>query len=200
QTPDEHLTQALQLAGQAIQVDPGFGAGYAVLGFTQALAGDKLKALENARLAVAIQPGDAFVQFLKAVTFVLSGIPEEAFPPLDEAMRLNPIEKRAPYLNVYGIGRFANKEYQMALNLFAKNQDRMGPHGPHMDIFRAAAYAHLGNDENASAIINELKVTTPKYPYAAWLESWLGRGEHLHVTLKRLSDKGLSVPAEYLLE
>lgn len=64
--------------------------------FSQALAGDKVEALENARLAAAIQPGDAFVQFLKAVTFVLSGIPEEAFAPLDEAMRLKPIEKRAP--------------------------------------------------------------------------------------------------------
>lgn len=200
QTPDEHLTLALQLAGQAIQVDPGFGAGYAVLGFTQALAGDKLKALENARLAVAIQPGDAFVQFLSGVTFILSGIPEEAFAALDDAIRLNPIEKRAPYLNVYGIARFANQEYQMALDLFAKNMDRIGPHGPHMDIFRAAAYAHLGNDENASVIIDELKVISPEYPYAAWLKSWLGRSEHLHVTLKKLSDNGLSIPAEYLPE
>ena len=199
-TPKEHLAQAKNLAEEAIQIDPGFGAGYAVLGFSQALAGDKVEALENARLAAAIQPGDAFVQFLNAVTFVLSGIPEEAFAPLDEAMRLNPIEKRAPYLNVYGIGRFANKEYQTALDLFAKNQDRNGPHGPHMDIFRAAAYAHLSNNEEASAIIKELKRTSPDYPYAAWLESWLGRGEHLHVTLKRLSDNGLSVPAEYLLK
>jgi TolB-like protein len=199
-TPNEHLAQATNLADKAIQIDPGFGAGYAVLGFTQALAGDKVEALDNARLATAIQPGDAFVQFLKAVTFILSGIPEKAFAPLNEAMRLNPIEKRAPYLNVYCIGRFANQEYQMALDLFARNQDRMGPHGPHMDIFRAAAYAHLRNDEMASAIIKELKVTSPEYPYAAWLESWLGRGEHLRVTLKKLSYNGLSVPAEYLPE
>lgn len=199
-TPEENLAQAKNLADKAIQIDPGFGAGYAVLGFSQALAGDKIEALDNARLATAIQPGDAFVQFLRAVTFVLSGIPEEAFAPLDEAMRLNPIEKRAPYLNVYGIGRFANQEYQMALDLFAKNQERVGPQGPHMNIFRAAAYAHLKNDEMASAIIEELKVTSPDYPYVAWLESWLGRGEHLHATLIKLSDNGLSVPAEYLSE
>jgi adenylate cyclase len=199
-TPNEHLAQAKNLADKAIQIDPGFGPGYAVLGFSQALAGDKVEALENARLAAAIQPGDAFVQFLKAVTFILSGIPEKAFAPLDEAMRLNPIEKRAPYLNVYGIGRFANQEYQMALDLFAKNQGRMGPHGPHMDIFRAAAYAHLSNNEEASAIIKELKATSPEYPYAAWLESWLGRGEHLHDTLKKLSDNGLRIPAEHLPE
>ena len=198
--PDEHLVQANNLADKAIQIDPGFGAGYAVLGFSQALAGDKVEALNNAQLATAIQPGDAFVQFLKAITFVLSGIPEEAFAPLDEAMRLNPVEKRVPYLNLYGVGRFANQEYQMALDLFAKNQGRMGPQGPHIDIFRAAAHAHLGNDEMASAIIKELKVKSPEYPYAAWLERWLGRGEHLQVTLKKLSDNGLSVPTEYLPE
>jgi TolB-like protein/Flp pilus assembly protein TadD len=199
-TPDEHLAQAKNLADKAIHIDPVFGAGYAVLGFTQALAGDKIEALDNARLATAIQPGDAFVQFLGGMTFVLSGIPEAAFAPLEEAMRLNPVEKRVPYLNVYGISRFANQEYQMALDLFAKNQDRMGPQGPHVNIFRAATYAHLGNDEMASAIIKELKVASPEFPYTTWLERWLGRGEHLQVTLKKLSDNGLSVPTEYLPE
>ena len=199
-TPDEHLAQAKNLADKAIHIDPGFGAGYAVLGFTQALAGDKIEALNNARLATAIQPGDAFVQFLRATTFVLSGIPEAAFAPLDEAMRLNPVEKRVPYLNLYGVGRFANQEYQMALDLFAKNQDRMGPQGPHIDIFRAAAYAHLGNDEMASITIKELNAAFPEFPYVAWLKNWLGSGEHLKVTLKKLSDNGLGVPAEYLSE
>ena len=197
-TPDEHVTQAIKLAKQAIEVDPGFGAGYVVLGFTQALAGEKVEALENVRLASAIQPGDAFVQFLLGVTFILSGIPEDAFGALDEAIRLNPIEKRAPYLNVYSIGRFANREYQSTLNLIAQNQARNGPHGPHMDIFRAAAYAQLGKHKEASAVINELKSTSPDFPYAAWLESWLGRGDHLRITLQKLSDHGLIIGSEHL--
>lgn len=143
-TPAENLEQALDLAGQAIQVDPGFGAGYAAFGFTHALAGNKVEALENARLAVALQSGDAFVQFLRGVTFILLGIPEDAFAALNEAIRPNPIERRAPYLNVSSIGRFANREYQSALDLLAKNDTRNGPRGPHMEIFRAAAHAHLG--------------------------------------------------------
>jgi TolB-like protein len=119
-TPDENLMQALDFAGQAIDVDPGFGAGYAVLGFTQALSGEKAEALENERLAAALQPGDAFVQFLRAVTYVLLGIPEEAFAALDEAIRLNPVERRAPYLNVYSIGRSRHsprKDYDLKSDL-----------------------------------------------------------------------------------
>ena len=52
----------------------------------------------------------------------------------------------------------------------------------------------------ASAVIKELKVKSTEYPYVAWLERWLGRGEHLQVTLKKLSDNGLNVPTEYLPE
>jgi tetratricopeptide (TPR) repeat protein len=195
-TPDENLTQALDIAAQAIEVDPGFGAGYAVLGFAQALAGKKAEALENARLAAAIQPGDAFVQFLRAVTYVLVGIPEEAFAALDKAIRLNPIERRAPYLNVYSIARYANREYRATLDLIEKNNARSGPRGPHMDIFRAAAHAHLGDSDAASAMIRELKETAPDFPYAAWLESWLGQSDHLHSTLLKLSENGLVVPID----
>jgi tetratricopeptide (TPR) repeat protein len=193
---DKNLTQALDLAGQAIEVDPGFGAGYAVLGFTQALSGEKAEALENERLAAALQPGDAFVQFLRAVTYVLLGIPEEAFAALDEAIRLNPIERRAPYLNVYSIARFANREYQAALDSISQNNARNGPRGPHMDVFLAAAHAHLGDNEIASAMFRELKETAPDFAYAAWLESWLGRSDHLHATLRELSEHGLIVPTE----
>ena len=139
---------------------------------------------------------DAFVHFLKGVTFILSGIPEQSFAPLQEAIRLNPIEKRAPYLNVYAIGRYANREYQSTLDIIDSNLDRQGPHGPHMDTFRAAAYAQLGEQEKASAIIQDLMSKAPDYPYAAWLESWLGQGEHQQSTLHKLSSSGLPLPSE----
>ena len=199
-TPDEYLVQAMTLAEESIRIDPGFGSGFAVLGFSQALKGDKVEALENAQLAASLQPGDAFVQFLKAVTLTLSGVPAEAFAPLEEAIRLNPIEKRTPYLNAYGISQFANLDYQAALDMFAKNQERSGPQGPHMEIFRAAAYAHLGNHVMASEIIKNLNETAPEYPYSSWLESWLGQGEHLQTTLNKLSANGLNVSEAYLMK
>ena len=198
-TPNENLARAIDYSQQAIQVDPSFGAGYATLGFTQALMGFKVDALENVRLATAIQPGDAFVHFLRGVTLTLLSVPEEAFSSLDEAIRLNPIEKRTPYLNVYGITRFVNREYQLALDLLAKNKEKGGPVGPHMDIFSAAAYAHLGNRAEASAILERIIETAPDFPYAAWLESWIGKGAHLTTTLSKLSESGLQVPDEYLM-
>ena len=191
ENPEEQLALATSFAEQAIQVDPRFGAGHVVLGFAQALSGDKVEAVENARLAAAMQPGDAFVRFIKGMIFILAGLPEEAISPFNEAIRLNPLEKRAPYLNALGIARYANGEYQEALDTFASNQARGGPQGPHMDVFRAAAHAQLGNIDQASEIINRLTMTIPDYPYEAWLTSWIGQGEHLQSTLEKLSALGL---------
>jgi len=53
ETPDKHLTMSRSYAGQAIEIDPRFGAGHVVLGFAQVLSGDKVEALETARLAAA---------------------------------------------------------------------------------------------------------------------------------------------------
>ena len=192
----EPLAQAISFAEQAIQVDPRFGASHVVLGFAQVLVGDEVEAVKNARLAAAMQPGDAFVQFIKGMIFILAGLPGDAFSPFNEAIRLNPIEKRAPYLNALGIARYANGQYQEALNTFTKNQVRGGPQGPHMDVFIAASYAQLGDNEQASAIIKELNQRFPNYPYKPWLASWIGRDEHLQLTLGKLSENGLVIPTD----
>ena len=192
--PGENLAQAIDFAKQAIQVDPRFGAGHVVLGFAQALAGDEVEALENAQIATAVQPGDAFVQFIRGMIFILAGLPEEAVSPFNEAMRLNPIEKRAPYLNALGIAHYAKGDYPEAINTFASNEARGGPQGPHMEVFRAAAYAQVGNNEQASAIIKKLNAAFPDYPYGPWLANWIGQGEHLQLTLEKLSDNGLAIP------
>ena len=191
QTPKENLIEALSYAERAVEVDPTFGASHVTLGFTQVLMGNSIEALENTQLAIAMQPGDEFVQFLRAATLVIAGLPGEAFIPLDEAIRINPLEIRAPYLNFYGIAKYANKEYRASLDMIARNQKRGGPQGPHMEIFRAAAYTQLGEDAKASAIINTLNESFPQYPYLDWLSSWITPGEHLRSTAEGLSRNGL---------
>ena len=194
--PGEHLEQAISFAEQAIEVDPRFGAGYVVLGFSQVLSGNPVEAVKNARLAAAIKPGDAFVQFIKGMILIMAGLPEEAIAPLNEAIRLNPLETRAPYLNSLGIARYANGQYQETLDMLARNLARGGPQGPHMDVFRAAAHAQLGNKERATEIVATLNATFPDYPYSPWLASWIGQGEHLQSTLEKLSENGLVIPTD----
>ena len=136
------------------------------------------------------------MQFIKGMILILAGLPEQAFAPLNEAIRLNPLETRAPYLNSLGIARYANGQYQEALDMLASNLDRGGPQGPHMDVFRAAAHAQLGNKERASEIVATLNATFPDYPYSPWLASWIGQGEHLQSTLEKLSENGLVIPTD----
>ena len=69
-----------------------------------------------------------------------------------------------------------------------------------MEIFRAAAHAHLGEAREAMVIVEKLKLNYPAYPYLDWLESWLGRGAHLEQTVKLIADSGLDLRREYLPE
>ena len=192
QSRKNDLDAAVTYAEEAIARDDSFGASHVVLGFAQSLQGSRTPALENVRLAAAIQPGDAFVQFLTGVTFVLSGLPEESFAPINEAIRLNPVEKRTPYINVYGIARFANQEYELALAAFDRNDSRDGPQGPHMLVFRALSLTALGREKEAEAIAGVLREQFPSYPYQGWLQTWLGQSKHLDQVLQYLTDLGLT--------
>ena len=56
------------------------------------------KALKYANQAIAVQPGDAFVQFIFGFNLALLGKPNEAITLLKEAIRLDPAEPSTPYL------------------------------------------------------------------------------------------------------
>lgn len=192
--PGYELEVAIKLARKAIQMDPDFGMGYASLAFAFALDGQIEEGLENARRAVLLSPGDAFVQFIHGMNLVLSRRTTEAFEPLMKAIRLDPAESRTPYLNVLGIAHFTNKDYSDTIDLLNKNRQRGGPRGPHMDIFSAAALANLGRETEARHQVAELNLTYPNFPYEAWLEKWIGPGEHLDTTIEKLRFLGLTQP------
>jgi Flp pilus assembly protein TadD len=139
-------------------------------------------------------PGDAFVQFIYGMNLVISGRPAEAFEPLTKAIRLNPVEPRTPYMNVLGIAHFANRDYSSTINLLKRNRQRGGPRGPHMDIFSAAALANLGRDIEARHQVEGLIQSFPDFPYEAWLQKWIGSGEHLDTTIEKLKALGLAQP------
>ena len=46
-------------------------------------------------------------QFIQGNVFILSQRANEAIGPLSEALRLDPVEPRAPYLNLLGIAFYA---------------------------------------------------------------------------------------------
>jgi TolB-like protein/Tfp pilus assembly protein PilF len=171
--PGTELGQGIDLALKAIETDPEFGMGHATLAFAYVMSGRQDEALPRARRAIDVQPGDAFTQFVYGICLGHAGFPSEAIAPLSEALRLDPAEPRTPYRNVLGLAHFATGEYARAVELFDNNLQLGGPSGPHMDLFRASAYAELGQEEMAKSIISGLVESHPEFPFEKWLARWI---------------------------
>jgi len=189
--PDIELEKGINLALKAIETDPEFGMGYVTLAFAYAMSGRQEEALSNARRAIAVQPGDAFTQFMYGLCLTLSGEPREAMTPLSEAIRLDPAEPRTPYRNVLGQAYYLTKEYSTAAGLFEENLRIGGPSGPHMDILRASTYAELGQEKKAKAIIRDLMQSYSKFPFEKWLARWVQSSDDLSRLMGNLYRLGL---------
>lgn len=189
--PAADLEKAIALAKKAVEVDAEMGLSHAALGFAYTVSGRSEEGLTSARQAVAVQPGDPYTQWLLGVDLVLSGHADMAFEPLSAALRLNPAEPRTPYLNLLGIAHYATGDYAGAVDLMERNLTRGGPSGLHMDVFRASAYAELGQEDDARAAIEPMLLSQSEFPAEAWLLRWLGSGERLQITMNSLYRLGL---------
>jgi tetratricopeptide (TPR) repeat protein len=189
--PLKSLEEATALARKAIETDPDFGMGHATLALAYVLSGKREEGLTIARRAIAVQPGDAFGQWLLGVNLVLAGKPDEAIAPLTKALRLDPVEPRTPYRNVLGIAHYAVAEYATTAEILEQNLKRGGPPGPHMDIFRAAAYVELGQVQKAQEVIDHVLLSQPRFPVEKWLTQFLGSGDSFRTTMDNLHRLGL---------
>jgi len=188
--PTKDLELAVTLANRAVEIDEHFGMGYASLGFASTLSGNFGRGLANARQAVAVQPGDSYSRWMYGVVLVLSGDTGRAIEHLTEALRLDPVEPRTPYLNVLGIAHYVAGDYAAAIDVLERNLERGGPTGPHMDVFRAATFAALSREDDAGAIIYALRLSYPEFQHEAWLSRWLDP-DSLDETLSKLYSAGM---------
>lgn len=190
--PGSELETAIRFSLQAIETDPGFGMGYVNLAFAYAMSGRQKEALFNARRAITVQPGDAFTQFVYGLCLALSGKPREAMIPMSEAIRLDPAEPRTPYRNALSITHYVVGEYAAAVRLLDENLEKGGPTGPHMEVFRAASYARLGQEDKAHSILQELDRTKSEFPMKKWLARWHLSVDDLSETVSTLNQLGFT--------
>ncbi len=191
--PAWELANAKAMAQKAIDLDPEFGPGYAMMAFAQILAGEREAAIANANQSVLIQPGDAFARFIVGMSLIISEEPEQSIPHFQEALRLDPLESRMPYLNLLGIAYYAAGDYSNAVALIEQNYRRGGPRGPHMELFRIASYAQLEDREKAMDLANTFKSTDSAFPVTKWMNRWLLDEQQQAHTLKLLKDSGLDL-------
>ena len=191
ESPADDLRQALTLAESAVGIDPAYPMGFAALAFAQALAEDSAGALTSVRRVLAIRPHKASSHTVAAIALILSGEPSRAIELLTEALRLNPDEARTPFLNILGVAQYVNGDFSGAAESIEKNLARRGPGGPHMDVFLAAAYAQMGKNFEAQAIIEKLQRTNPDYPVNNWLGNFTESENELQAIMSKLYALGL---------
>ena len=190
---EEELTTATALAERAIALDVRFGVAYAMLSFAQ-LMGDHLEpSVANARKAVDIQPGEAFSQFILGMNLTIAQRYEEAINALQEAVRLDPLEPRTPYLNQLAIMQYVAGRYSETVETIEFNLERGGPSGPHMQLFLSAALGKQGKTSEAQAVIKRMSETYPTFPYLGWLERWITLKPMKQNTIELLGELGLQL-------
>jgi len=192
ESPADDLGQALTLAESAVGIDPEYPMSFAALAFAQALAEDSAGALTSVRHVLANQPHQASSNTIASIALIISGEPSEAIDILAEALRLNPDEPRTPILNLLGVAQYVDGDFHGAVESIENNLTRGGPTGPHMDVFLAAAYAQLGQNFKAQAIIEKLQRTNPDYPAENWLGNFIKSENELQATMSKLYSLGLS--------
>jgi tetratricopeptide (TPR) repeat protein len=191
ESPADDLRQALTLAESAVGIDPAYPMGFAALAFAQALADDSAGALTSVRRVLAIRPHQASSHTIAAIALILSSEPSRAIELLTEALRLNPDEPWTPVLNLLGVAQYVNGDFSDAAESIEENLERRGPGGPHMDVFLAAAYAQMGKDFEAQAVIEKIQRTDPDFPFKNWLGSFIKPENELEATLSKLHSLGL---------
>jgi hypothetical protein len=60
-----------------------------------------------------------------------------------------------------------------------------------MDVFRAAAYAELGQEQKAREVIDHMLLSQPGFPVEKWLTQLLGSGYSFRRTMDNLHRLGL---------
>jgi len=164
--PKEDAKTALALAHAAVSLGDEFAQAYSALGLAHTVMGEHDKAVESARRAVEMQPGDADVQTFSAFSHLFAGEVEEAYRAITTALRLDPQYINGPYLNVLGVVCFCAGRYEESIEAFKKNVERGGPLAPPALAFRTASYSAAGQMEEAKASAKVLLNFLPAFSLA----------------------------------
>jgi len=163
---EEWIRKGIELAEQAIEMDPNDTLGYMQLGNLYQLKGDHDRAIELREKAVDIAPNDFQANWGLGDVLYRAGRTERAVEVLRHAERLSP---RHPVSFSWGLANgllFAGR-YEEAIDT-AQKASRRAPDRdlPHIQL--TSAYAALGRMEEARNEAAEVLRIDPKFTVTAW--------------------------------
>ncbi len=162
---DSHKA-ALDLAKKAVELDPEFGPGWASLAEVQLRSRQYDVALEAIQKAVKLAPSDSLMRatFGRFLSYV--GRAKEGIEQVKIATRMSP--DSLPMLYFLGMNYRAAGEYQLAVNALIEHRNRLGGRilpAPTSQLI--AAYAQLGDLDNAKANVVSLLKVVPQFTIKA---------------------------------
>jgi adenylate cyclase len=153
------LGRAHQFARKAVQLDPNLPIAHARLGLVLTFEGQHEQSIAEFEKAIALNPN--FTDWRFGMTLLRAGEPTRAIQVVEAHMRHDPFYPPQATSQV-GVARYMLKEYSLALPLLRECASR-APNFRAGHVFLAAAYAQLGNIEQARAEAAEVLRIEPRY-------------------------------------
>lgn len=159
--------RALELAREAIRIDPLFGWSYVALGGAQLAAGEPASAVETMRQALVLLPGDYEVHLFTGLYLQFAGESAEALKHLELAHRMNPVETDRS-VSFLGMAYFMNGDYAKAETIWTRRLEKFPAGNPMPYVFLAATYELQGKRIEANGAASKLRDTFPDFQLAKW--------------------------------
>jgi adenylate cyclase len=162
--PDISLRLAKHNAEQAIEKNPNEPFARLVATWAAMFEKDLDRAKSEVDIALSMNPNYASAYASLGSICSYAGQPLEAIPMLERAMRLDPAFRRQ-HLHFLGMAYLLAGKYETAAALL-RERILLMPGTDFSRVLLASALGHIGDDDEARRIWNELKEINPKYSFS----------------------------------
>jgi len=175
-SPEESITQALELAQRAIALDSSQADAFSLLGNIYLLTRQYEKAITEGERAVALNPNRADSHVWLAMILTASGDPKGAIDLIYKAIRLNPFPPNWYFFSL-GNAFFMLGEYNQAVEAYKKALQ----HSPDLllaYIGLAASFSASNRAEDARAAASQIVRIDPKFSIEVFARSLTYKNEN----------------------
>ncbi len=166
---EAYLAKNDALTDMALNLDPQESRAFVAKAVNAMLRDEYECAARSCRDAVTVEPSSSLAHAWQGLMMTYTGRAIDGIGPLQTAIRLNPADPRAPYLNMLGATYFHCGEHEKAEEALNLNIVQGGECGPHMLAYIAANHYCLGQRHEASKALKELRETESRFSVETWL-------------------------------
>ncbi len=157
----QSLSQAAQLAHQAIALDDHDAEAHLALGLAQFVSKQHDDAIRRLERAIDLNPNYATAMGTLGMVLSFTGERDRAFEWLDKALRLSPHDPfRYFYVTCLGFAEFVQQRYDDAID-WAKKAIQESPQVPIARYLLTACYGLTGRSAEAQTALRELLRVSP---------------------------------------